>query len=144
MDRLYSKINELTEANDLLSDMEEGIKKVDGLFKDEKGKEVEDLQKAGKAIQDSTKAIREFLFGKKQEKQGYGNVYQLTVQTKLNEVRQLVMGKQAIPGEQEENAYQIAAGLVDEAVERINKLKNAQWVAYKVLVEKMPVKLLKD
>lgn len=144
MERLYTKTSALTEANDLLSDMEEGIKKVEGLFKDEKGKEAEELRKAGKAIQDSIKTIRESLFGKRQEKQGYGNAYQLTVQTKLNEVRQLVMGKPAIPGEQEENAYRIAAGLVDDAVGRIGKLKAAQWAAYKAMVDKMPVKLLKD
>nr|MCU0376378.1 hypothetical protein [Chitinophagaceae bacterium] len=144
MERLYAKTSTLTEANDLLTDMEEGIKKVEGLFKDEKGKEAEEFRKLGKAIQDSIKTIRENLFGKRQEKQGYGNAYQLTVQSKLNEVRQLVMGKPAIPGEQEENAYQIAAGLVDEAVGRITKLKTAQWAAYKAMVEKMPVKLLKD
>jgi hypothetical protein len=84
------------------------------------------------------------MFGKRQEKQGYGTAYQLTVQTKMNEVRQLVMGKPVSPGAQEDNALNIAQVLSNDAIARINNLKNDAWKKYKDLVAKMPLNLLKD
>jgi photosystem II stability/assembly factor-like uncharacterized protein len=144
MDRFYKMTTDLTEANDMLTDMDEGIKKMEPLIKEEKGAEAETLRKAGKAVQDSIKLIREYMFGKRQEKQGYGTAYQLTVQTKMNEVRQLVMGKNAMPGEQEERAIQIAQSLSTDAINRINNLKNGAWKNYKDLASRMPLKILKD
>jgi hypothetical protein len=144
MDRFYKMVTELTEANDLLTDMDEGIKKVETLIKDEKGAGPDELRKSGKALQDSIKLIREYMFGKRQEKQGYGSAYQLTVQNKINESRQLVMGKNTMPGEQEERAMEIARNMSDEAIRRINALKNSAWKEYKEKVSKMELKLLKD
>lgn len=84
------------------------------------------------------------MFGKRQEKQGYGTAYQLTMQTKMNEVRQLVMGKSTMPGEQEDRAIQIAESLSTEAINRINNLKNNEWKKYKDMAAQMPLKILKD
>ncbi len=144
MDRYYKIVTEVTNANDLLTDMDDGIKKMETLLRDEKGPKADSLKKAGKAVQDSIKTIREFMFGKRQEKQGYGTAYQLTMQTKLNEVRQLVMGKATLPGEQEDRAIQIAQTLADGAINRINSLKNNEWKKYRELAEQMPVKIFKD
>jgi hypothetical protein len=144
MDRLYKMTTDLTTANDALTDMDDGIKKMETLLKDEKGAQPDSIRKAGKAVQDSIKLIREYMFGKRQEKQGYGTGYQLTVQNKLNEVRQLVMGKSVLPGEQEERAVQIAQSLSSDAINRINALKNNQWKKYKELVSQYPMKILKD
>ena len=144
MDRLNKIVVDVTNANDLLTDMDDGIKKMETLLKDEKGAQADSLKKAGKAVQDSIKSIREFMFGKRQEKQGYGTAYQLTMQTKMGEVRQLVMGKPAMPGEQEDRAMQIAQTLSTEAINRINNLKNEGWKKYKDLASQMPLKILKD
>jgi len=144
MDRLNKLVTEVTNANDMLTDMDDGIKKMETLLKDEKGAQADSLKKAGKAVQDSIKSIREFMFGKRQEKQGYGTAYQLTMQTKLGEVRQLVMGKPAMPGEQEDRAMQIARNLSTEAINRINNLKNDGWKKYKDMAAQMTLKILKD
>jgi hypothetical protein len=144
MDRYYKMVTELTEANDLLTDMDDGIKRIEPLIRDDKGAATDSLRKSGKAIQDSIKLIREYMFGKRQEKQGYGTAYQLTVQNKLNEVRQLVMGKSVMPGEQEERAIAIAQSLSSEAIRRINDLKEKAWKSYKEQVSKADIKLLKD
>ena len=144
MDRLNKLVTEVTNANDMLTDMDDGIKKMETLLKDEKGAQADSLKKAGKAVQDSIKSIREFMFGKRQEKQGYGTAYQLTMQTKLGEVRQLVMGKPALPGEQEDRAMQIARNLSTEAINRINNLKNDGWKKYKDMAAQMTLKILKD
>lgn len=144
MERSYKMVTEVTNANDLLTDMDDGIKKMETLLKEEKGAQADSLKKAGKAVQDSIKNIREFMFGKRQEKQGYGTAYQLTMQTKMNEVRQLVMGKSTMPGEQEDRAIQIAESLSTEAINRINNLKNNEWKKYKDMAAQMPLKILKD
>jgi hypothetical protein len=144
MERYYKLITELTEANDLLTNMDDGIKRIEPLIRDEKGAAADSLRKSGKAIQDSIKLIREYMFGKRQEKQGYGTPYQLTVQNKLNEVRQLVMGKSVMPGPQEDNALNIAQTLSNDAIARIEKLKNDSWKKYKEMVAGMPLNLLKE
>ncbi len=144
MDQYYKMVTDLTAANDLLTDMDDGIKRIEPLIRDEKGAQADSIRKTGKAIQDSIKLIREYMFGKRQEKQGYGTDYQLTVQTKINEVRQLVMGKPVAPGPQEDNALNIAKTLSNDAITRINNLKNDSWKKYKDVVAKMPLNLLKD
>lgn len=143
MDRYYKMVSQLTQSNDLLTDMDDGIKRIESLIKEEKGAAADSIRKSGKAIQDSIKMIREYMFGKRQEKQGYGTPYQLSVQGKLNEARQLIMGKTIMPGEQEERALTIAQSLSAEAIGRVDRLKESAWKAYKEQVEKMEIKLLK-
>ncbi|HSK13161.1 MAG TPA: hypothetical protein VK907_08090 [Phnomibacter sp.] len=144
MGRYYKMVTELTEANDLLTDMDDGIKKVETLLRDEKGTAADEMKKAGKAIQDSIKLIREYMFGKRMEKQGYGNPYQLTVQSKINEARMLVMGKNSLPTYQEERALNIAQAMCTAAIDRIKALQATQWATYKEQVGKAPIKLLKE
>lgn len=143
MDRYYKMVSQLTQSNDHLTDMDDGIKRIESLIKEEKSAAADSIRKSGKAIQDSIKMIREYMFGKRQEKQGYGTPYQLSVQGKLNEARQLIMGKTIMPGEQEERALTIAQSLSAEAIGRVDRLKESAWKAYKEQVDKMEIKLLK-
>lgn len=144
MDRFYKMVTNLTAANDQLTDMDEGIKRLETLLKDDKTPAADSLRKQGKAIQDSIKLIREFMFGKRQEKQGYGTPYQLTVTSKMNEARQLIMGKSAMPGEQEDKALEVARLLSEEAINRINRLGDTNWKSYKQQVKNMDIKIIKD
>jgi len=124
--------------------MEDITKKVEGQLKDVEGKPADSLRKTNKAMQDSIKAIREFISGKRQEKQGYGNAYQLTVQNKLREPQQLIMGKRTMPGAQEENAMKIAEQMVQQAVDKTNAFSNGTWKQYRQLAEGTPLKLFSD
>ena len=144
MVRFDELVTKIVEVNDKLTAMEEGMKKMEPLLKGEKGTEVDSLKKMGKALQDSIKAIEEDMFGKKQEKQGYGSAYQLTVEGKIYEVRSLVLGKDVMPGAQEDRAFEIAQNLSKGIIDRINALDNNQWKNYKAMAEKMPLNLFKE
>jgi hypothetical protein len=94
-------------------------------------------------MKDSIKSIRNFIFGKPQEKQGYGSPFLVTVMGVLNEAVGEVQQKTKIPDQQEMRMANEAEGLVNEAVQKTNAFFNGRWEEYKTLVEKTQVKLFK-
>jgi photosystem II stability/assembly factor-like uncharacterized protein len=144
LQRLNKSTERLTAITDALTDAEETIKKVEAQWKDVEGKEADSLRKTGKAMTDSLKNIRHFIFGKPQEKQGYGTVPQITANGKLNEARMEVIGKNKIPNAQEERMAADAEGLVEEAVKKANTFFGGKWKEYQKQAEATPAKLFKD
>ncbi|GAC1584975.1 MAG: hypothetical protein NVS3B19_01810 [Ginsengibacter sp.] len=131
----------LTAVNDNLTDAEETIKKVNSALPE--GKDGENITKMGKAMSDSIKNIRDFMLGKKQEKQGYGTPYQLTAYGKVQEAKQSITGKNKTPDQQEERLTSEAAQLTAEVVARANNFFNGAWKNYQSKVENSPIKLFK-
>jgi hypothetical protein len=115
---------------------------VEALLKDVEGKDADSLRKSSKLMQDSIKAIRESIVGKRQEKQGYGTAYQLTTTGKIREARQMILGKSSVPGAQETLAVTHAETLIAQSTARINAFKNGGWAAYKKQVDGMAFKIL--
>ncbi|HSR39015.1 MAG TPA: hypothetical protein VLL95_08880, partial [Phnomibacter sp.] len=144
LDKLWKTSARLTAATDRLTEMEEVTRKIDAQLRDVEGKPADSLRKAGKAMQDSIKAIREMISGKRQEKQGYGTPYQLTVTGKLREAQFMIMGKRSMPGENEENALRIADDMVSKAIARVNAFSTGAWKNYRQLAESTPMKLFSD
>ncbi|MEZ5027599.1 MAG: hypothetical protein R2765_02300 [Ferruginibacter sp.] len=142
--RLDKSTVRLTEITDRLSDAEETISKIEAQLKNEEGKQFDSLRKAGSAMTDSIKSIRNFIFGKPQEKQGYGTPYQLTVMSTLNNAKSEVMSKTKIPDQQEIRMANEAEGLVNDAVQKTNSFFNSKWLDYKKLVNTTPIKLFTD
>jgi len=134
----------LTEITDRFTEAEEIITKIEAQLKNVEGKEADSLRKAGKEMTDSIKSIRNFIFGKAQEKQGYGSVPQITVNGKLNEARQEVQGKNKIPDQQEIRMIENAEGMVNEAVQKTNDFFNGKWKAYQQQAEATPMKVFKE
>jgi hypothetical protein len=95
-------------------------------------------------MQDSIKAIREQLTGKPQEKQGYGNIPQVTVNNVMNEARYYVLGKNVVPGAQEERLIVDGENMVAAVLKRANAFFDGKWKQYRILAESTPVKLFKD
>jgi photosystem II stability/assembly factor-like uncharacterized protein len=139
MNRLDKSTERLTEITDRLSEAEETIAKIEGQLKNEEGKAIDSLKKAGKAMTDSIKSIRNFIFGKPQEKQGYGSPYQLTVNGTLGQARGEVLRKIKIPDQQEMRLATEAEQMVDEAVQKTNAFFNGKWEEYKKLVDNTPL-----
>ncbi|MGB4845904.1 MAG: hypothetical protein WBP16_15670 [Ferruginibacter sp.] len=139
MERLDKSTIRLTEVTDRLSEAEETIAKIEGQLKNEEGKAIDSLKKAGKAMTDSIKSIRNFIFGKPQEKQGYGSPYQLTVNGTLGEARGEVLRKIKVPDQQEIRLATEAEQMVDEAVQKTNTFFNGKWEEYKKLVNNTPL-----
>jgi hypothetical protein len=144
LQRLWQITERLTAAMDRLTEMEDITKKFDGQLRDVEGKQADSLRKTNKAMQDSIKAIREFISGRRQEKQGYGTPYQLTVMNKLREPQQLILGKRTMPGAQEEKALEVAATMVQQAIDKVNAFSNGAWKNYRQLAESTPMKIFTD
>lgn len=142
--KLWQTSERLTAATDRLTDMEDVTRKMEAQLKEVEGKPADSLRKATKSMQDSIKVIREMINGKRQEKQGYGTPYQLTVTSKLREAQFQIMGKRTMPGENEENAIRIADEMVSKAISRVNAFSAGAWKNYRQLAESTPIKLFVD
>jgi hypothetical protein len=82
--------------------------------------------------------------GKPQEKQGYGNVPQVTVNSLLSDARMTILGKRSAPGAQEQRLMKDASDAVNRVVVRANEFFGGPWKNYRSLVESVPVKMFKD
>ncbi len=134
----------LVDLNERLTEAENVMKMVEANYSGMNAKQSDTLKKVAKAMQDSIKSIREQLSGKLQEKQGYGNIPQVTVNSILQEARGTAMGKSSIPGAQEERMIMDAEKMVDLLVKRTNAFFEGAWKGYRSLAEASPVKLFKD
>ena len=142
--RIEKSTARLTAITDRLTDAEETIAKVEAELKNVEGKDADSLHKTGKAMTDSIKNIRHFIFGKPQEKQGYGSPFQVTVNGSLGDARNEVLGKTKIPDTQEIHLTEEAEDLVNEAVQKTNAFFNGPWVQYQKQAESTPRKLFKE
>jgi len=142
--RLEKSTIRLTEVTDRLAEAEESIAKIEAQLKNTEGKEADSLRKTGKAMTDSIKSIRNLIFGKPQEKQGYGSPYQVTVNGRIQDARGEITGKDKIPDAQETGLVEMAETMVQRAVEKANSFFSAQWAAYQKQAEATPVKIFKE
>lgn len=143
LQRLINFSDSLNAAMDKLTDMEDAIVKVNALIKDEKGNEVDSINKQTKSIEKEIKSIREFIKGKEQEKQGYGQVEQITVLSVYYEAQQNIRYKNTVPGQQEEKLVADAENYIQQAIEKINQLVADNWKKYKDYVESRSLKIFK-
>ncbi|MGZ5248346.1 MAG: hypothetical protein ACXWCR_14665, partial [Flavitalea sp.] len=141
---LQQKSERLIEGMDRLTEAETIANKIQAQLKDVEGKDADSLRKTSKAVIDSIKVIREYISGKPQTRQGYGNVPQITVLNQFSAARSALGSKVAIPGKQEQVLVDRAEAMINSAVGRINNFFIGQWVNYRRQVEGNPVKLFKD
>lgn len=143
-DRVNKSGAKLTEAIDRITDAEETIKKIEAQLRDTEGKNADTLRKATKAINDSLKTIRNFIFGEPDERQGLTRSNQVTVLQHYNQARFAPFQKLAAPGRNEENTLKIAEDAIAEAVQKVNTFFESKWADYQKLVESTQVKLFKE
>jgi hypothetical protein len=86
-------------------------------------------------MQDSIKGIREFISGKRQTAQGYGQVPQTTVMSQLQQANQAISAKPVVPGAQEEMLVGRAETAIDAGISRIDRFMKGPWQSYRSLVE---------
>lgn len=143
-DRLRKSSDRLADGMDRLTESEDLLKKMEAQLKDVEGKPADTLRKATKVMQDSIKAIRESINGKRFERQGYGQVPQVTVINTLQQANSYINSKTLIPGPQEEMLVKRAEDMIGVSVERINNFYNGAWKQYRNLVENTRLDLFKD
>lgn len=142
--RLRKSVDKLVEGMDRLAEAEEVTRKVEAQYKDSEGKEADSLKKSSKKMQDEIKTIREFISGKPQTRQGYGNVPQITVMNQLQQANGIITAKPVVPGAQEERLVTQAEGLIEQAVKKINTFFSNSWKKYQQQTESTPLKLFKE
>jgi hypothetical protein len=137
--RLRLSTDKLVAGMDQLSDAEETLKKVEASYKEQEGKSADSVRKATKAMQDSVTQIREFVSGKRQTRQGYGQIPQVTVLNQVMEANRAIGSKPVLPGAPEAMLVERAEKLVGEAVDRIDRFMKGPWPNYQKLVNENPV-----
>jgi photosystem II stability/assembly factor-like uncharacterized protein len=142
--RMEKSIVQLTEATDRLTEAEDVAKNIQNQVKDKEGKELEDLGKASKTIQDSIKVQREIITGRKFEKQGYGRPYQITPQGKIFEAMGYINSKLIAPTNADVRLVEQLETLTKETIEKVNKFFATNWTEYRKKVESTPLKTFKD
>ena len=122
--------DQLIEAMDLLTEADDASKKVETYIKEMKGATVDSLKKSTKKLQDEIKVLREFINGTTQTKQGYGQVPQITVMNQYQQASSAISSKAIEPGAQEKMLVERAAGLISDAVKKVNVFKEGSWKKY--------------
>lgn len=137
VDKFNNVLDQLDEVDSVLAEL-----KADWRSKKDKG--IDTLNKTHKSIVAKSKALREYLIGKKQEKQGYGTVPEITPLSVIRDANMLITGKNTMPGEQEEVKVQAAITAVQAALVKGNEFFLKDWASFRKLVETTPVAKFKD
>ena len=143
-DRLRKSMDKLTTAMDRLTEAEDVCTKMAAQLKDLEGKEIDSLRRSTKIMQDSIKAIREFINGKTSDKQGLTRSQDETVMSKIGLAQQYIGSKNVAPGAQEEKLVQNAETLINITVKRINNFFDGKWKEYRRQAEGTKINLFKD
>ena len=147
-DRFLEKLQPINDkynaALDQIEEAETTLAQLKAEWKDKKDKGVDSLTKVHKAVTEKLKGLREFMMGKKQEKQGYGTVPVITPISIIRNASMLIVGKNTAPAEQEEAAISAANVAVNEVATKVNAFFANDWAAFRKLVEVTPIKKFKE
>ena len=144
-DRLRQSVDKLTEGMDRLTEADEVCGKMHNELTGLEGKEVDSVRKMTTRMQDSIKAIREFITGKSSDRQGLArSPFDVTVLSQVREAQQSIGSKMVAPGVQEETMVANAEKAVADALQKINAFFDGKWKEYRGLVETTKLNIFKD
>ncbi|MFN6246205.1 MAG: hypothetical protein ACK4V7_08865, partial [Chitinophagaceae bacterium] len=109
-----------------------------------KDKGIDTLNKTHKVITEKVKGLREYMMGKRQEKQGYGTVPVITPIGIIRNASMLIMGKNTVPGDQENAAIAAAVVAADGVAAKVNAFFEKDWADFRKLVEATPINKFKE
>lgn len=144
LEKLQPVNDKYNAALDLIEEAEAVLAGLKTEWKDKKDKGIDTLNKSHKAITEKLKGLKEFMMGKKQEKQGYGTVPVITPIGIIRNASMLILGKITAPGEQEEAAIAAAVVAVEEVAAKTNAFFAKDWADFRKLVEATPIKKFKE
>jgi photosystem II stability/assembly factor-like uncharacterized protein len=144
LERLRKSTDRLIEATDRLTESEEALSKITTELRGLEGKQYDSLRKATTVMQDSIKAIREFINGRTTEKQGLSRPQELTVSSMIGTAQSYITSKSVAPGAQEEALVTNASTLINITVQRANAFYATKWKEYRQHVESTKVNLFKE
>jgi hypothetical protein len=127
-----------------MAESEETLSKMTVQLRGLEGRENDSLRKMTVAMQDSIKAIRDYISGKTSDKQGLSRPQEVTVITLMQTAQQYIFSKSVAPAAQEEALVKNAETLTGQTLQRVNAFYNGKWKAYRKQVEDTKVNLFKD
>ncbi len=134
----------LTEGLDQLTDASDIVKKYEATLKDVETPMADSIRKQSKKITEQIKEIKDFIIGKKVERQGYGQLPEETVMTAYGEAISYINDKNVTPNFQDEQLVAKAETKIAEAIKKINTFFGDKWKAYQALIENNKVNLFKE
>jgi photosystem II stability/assembly factor-like uncharacterized protein len=143
-EKLNKKADLVNKALERLNDSKRLTEKVMAQVKDRDEDEIKELKKETKAIQDSIKALNEFIYGESSEKQGISDRSQLNVSSKLSQARSYIMSRLTGPTTTEERLLKECDIMVKVALEKVNTFYASQWPGYRDKVENTELIIFKD
>jgi hypothetical protein len=144
IERLRKSASKLTEGMDRLSESEDALAKLQTSLRGLEGKELDSLRKATTATQDTIKAIREFISGKRSDRQGITRTADITVMSTMQDAQRYIMAKSVAPSKQEEQLVANAESMINAALKRINGFYATRWADYRKHVEGTKLSLFKE
>jgi hypothetical protein len=144
LDRLHKSSEKLNTGIDQLNESDEVLNKITAEIKGLQGKEIDSLRKTTKEMEDSIKAIKEFISGKTSDRQGLSRPAEFTVITSMQTAQQYIFYKSVAPGPQEEELVKMAEEMIRAAVKRVNHFYDSIWPLYRKQVENTHIILFKD
>jgi len=144
LERLRQSSNKLLQATDRLSESEETLTKIKTELGDTEGATYDSLRKRTTAMTDSIKAIRDFIAGKRSEKQGLSASPQATVLNRIQDAQIYILSKRVTPGAQEETLVRNAETEIAQALQRVNAFYSGPWKTYRQQIESGKINPFKD
>jgi uncharacterized protein YifE (UPF0438 family) len=142
--RLEKSGIKLTEGLDQLADASDIVKKYEATLKDVETPMADSIRKQSKKITEQIKEIKEFITGKKVERQGYGQLPEETVMTAYSEALDYINNKNVAPNFQDEQLVVKSEAKIAEAIKKLNTFFGDKWKAYQALIENNKVNLFKE
>lgn len=133
--RLRKSGDSLSAGMEKLTAAEESMKKVEAAFAGQRTAVADSIVAAGKKLAADIKAFREELNGVQRERQGYGNVPQVTIMSELSEANQAITARPLAPGAYEEQQVVEAELKIAAWVKKVNAWASGPLKAYQALVE---------
>ncbi|MGV3765785.1 MAG: VPS10 domain-containing protein [Chitinophagaceae bacterium] len=133
--RLRKSGDSLSAGIEKLTSAEESMKKVEAAFAGQRTAIADSIVSAGKKLTADIKAFREELNGVQRERQGYGNVPQVTIMSELSEANQAITARPLVPGAYEEQQVAEAELKIAAWVKKVNTWAAGPLKAYQTLVE---------
>ena len=142
--KLQSTAEKLTLGIDQLNEADDIAKKYEAQLKDSEVPMADSLRKQSKKIQEEIKNVKDFINGKRIERQGYGQLPMETVMSAYSEALENISDKNVFPSKQEELLVEKAQEKIGEAISKINTFFSTKWKAYQTLIENNKINLFKD
>ena len=144
MAKFQPSVDKLNTVLDQLDEVDALLLQLTAEWKDKKERGLDTLNKTHKKVTASAKNLREFISGKKQEKQGYGTVDVITPMSTISAATMLIVRRNTMPGEQEEQKLKDAEAAIQTVVAKANEFFANEWASFRKLVEATPIKKFKD